>query len=100
GGGGRVGSSIAAAFWRSPHSRLFGAVTRRPSLYAHQICAPGAFPSTSHHGGALSGDLLPFRGQGRSQRHGILAGFTAASSRTPAPAAARHRRNPAVAVSG
>ena len=100
GSGGGLGRSLAAAVWRPPHRRLFGAGARDLGLYADQVRAPGAVPGAPHYGGALPGDLLSVGGQGRSRRHGLVAGPVDASSRTSAPTAAGHGGNPPDAVSG
>src|SRR5215813_1283310 len=71
----------------SAHCRDFGAVPRGAGLHAGQVPTPGPVSGTSHDSGPISGNVLPFGSQGRSERHRVVAGFVTAPSRAPTPTA-------------
>src|SRR5262249_4497757 len=93
-----LGGRVAAAFQWPAHCRDFGAVPRGAGLHAGQVPTPGPVSGTSHDSGPISGNVLPFGSQGRSERHRVVAGSVTAPSRAPTPTAAGYHGNPAVAV--
>ena len=73
-----------------------GALVYMLTKYPHLVLFP-VHPTTAAR---LPADLRAFGSQERPQRHRILAGSVAASSRTAAAPAAGHCRNPPVAFPG